>query len=186
MATLQNFVNRREWAGCCALLVFVASALLGCGGPNAQVRRIQSEKDELLATIRQQREANRALQTEMASLEQRLDDAETTLAGGKPRSQLSRAGSTTSPTGTTSPSKHAAPQNTPLNDALPWRPHRAAGSTPASLPLIAQLARQDDRVQVDAETGAGVWNEAIAFERNSAALTADSRKQLLFDNNTLG
>jgi outer membrane protein OmpA-like peptidoglycan-associated protein len=43
---------------------------------------------------------------------------------------------------------------------------------------LAELARQDDRVQIDPETGAGVWTGTIGFEKSSAALTADSRQQL--------
>jgi outer membrane protein OmpA-like peptidoglycan-associated protein len=156
-----------------ALSWLAFAPIAGCGGPNAQVRRIQSEKDELLATIRQQRDANRTLQTEVASLEQRLDEAETVLAGGKPRTQLSRA-----PAASTVSASASTAQRQPPEDALPWRPHRGTSQPAASVSTLVQLSRQDDRVQIDPETGAGVWTERIEFNGNTAALTPESRSQL--------
>jgi outer membrane protein OmpA-like peptidoglycan-associated protein len=186
----------------------VIAALAGCAGPNAQVQRIQNEKEELLATIRQQRDANQGLQNQLVSLEQRLDQAETQLAGGTPR-QLSSypRPSTLSPAFANN--SHAKTANAPVqpgaggtasqpllattarsprslqngtaaaNEApLNWRPHRASQQPAAALPGLAQLARQDDRVEVDAETGAGVWTEGVAFEQNTSVLTPESRQQL--------
>src|SRR5688572_11526437 len=88
----KNLVGRnkrtRAVPACAARSLPFAAVLLlvlGCASPEARVQRIQGEKDELLATIRQQRDANRSLNTQIASLEQRLDQAETQLAGGTPR-----------------------------------------------------------------------------------------------------
>jgi outer membrane protein OmpA-like peptidoglycan-associated protein len=184
--------------------------LAGCAGPNAQVQRIQNEKEELLATIRQQRDANRGLQNQLVSLEQRLDQAETQLAGGTPRklssyprpstlnssftnnsnaatsnapvqpgsggaaSQPLLATTARSPRSLQGGTNAAATNESPLN----WRPHRASQQPAAALPGLAQLARQDDRVEVDAETGAGVWTEGVAFEQNTSVLTPESRQQL--------
>ena len=55
-------------------------AVLGCSGPGAQLASCQQDKDQLLATIRQQRDANRQLQDKLASLEGRLDQSEKELA----------------------------------------------------------------------------------------------------------
>ncbi|QDU28334.1 OmpA family protein [Anatilimnocola aggregata] len=166
-------------------LCFACAVLCSCASPNTQVQRIQGEKDELLATIRQQRDANRNLQTQLASLEQKLDQAETQLAGGTPRPLASRTATPPKPTSyaanTTSKSAPKLASKSPApagEEALPWRPHRASTQPPASLPAIAQLARQDDRIEVDAETGAGVWAEGIGFEQNSSVLTPESRQQL--------
>jgi outer membrane protein OmpA-like peptidoglycan-associated protein len=216
MPARQPFDTRKT---CCLAAVLLASpvviaALAGCAGPNAQVQRVQNEKEELLATIRQQRDANRGLQNQLVSLEQRLDQAETQLAGGTPR-QLSSyprpstlgssfannsnaktanapvqpgAGGAASPpllaTTARSPRSLQAGANAAAtapgsNEApLNWRPHRASQQPAAALPGLAQLARQDDRVEVDAETGAGVWTEGVAFEQNTSVLTPESRQQL--------
>jgi outer membrane protein OmpA-like peptidoglycan-associated protein len=164
------------------LLALLGGSLFGCASPNAQVQRIQGEKDKLLATIQQQRDSNRTLQTQVASLEDRLDEAETIIAGGKPRSSMTRTATapitSSQSLASSSPPRKPAVSAPPENDPLPWRPHRIASKSPAALPALAELARQDDRIQIDPETGAGVWTGAIGFEKNSAALTADSRQQL--------
>ena len=156
----------------------VATTLVtGCATPEARVQRIQGEKEELLATIRQQRDANRAMQTQVASLEQRLDQAETQLAGGKPRSFTQQPNAT--PGSTTFASDRPLPKpNGPAEEPLNWKPHRGLTQPNGTLPTIAQLARQDDRVQVDAETGAGLWSEGASFEPNTSALTPEGRGQL--------
>ncbi len=150
------------------LILLALAATAGCASPNAQVKRIQAEKDKLLVTIDQQREANRSLQTSVASLEKRLDQAETQLASGTSRGSMPAVSQATKP---------ARPQAA-KEDTLPWRPHRAASQPKVALPAIAQLARQDDRIEVDAETGAGVWAEDITFEPKTSALTPESRQQL--------
>lgn len=62
-----------------AVLWLVVTA--GCaGGPNAQLTSCQQDKEQLLATIREQRDANRALRDQVASLETRLDQSEKELA----------------------------------------------------------------------------------------------------------
>ena len=63
----------------------IGAAALGCSGPNAQLSQCQSEKDQLLATIRDQRDANRQMHDRLASLESRLDESEKELArAGRP------------------------------------------------------------------------------------------------------
>lgn len=156
--------------------LFISIALVtGCATPEARVQRIQGEKEELLATIRQQRDANRTLQNQVASLETRLDQAETQLAGGKPRSLAQQPGAS----GAAATLASNRPQPTaPAEEPLNWKPHRGFSQPNGTLPTLAQLARQDDRVQVDGETGAGLWTEGVGFEPNTSALTPDGRAQL--------
>jgi outer membrane protein OmpA-like peptidoglycan-associated protein len=164
-----------------ALLLTICIGLIGCASPNAQVRRVEGEKDELKAALRIQRDQNRAMHTQVAALEQKLEEAETLIAGGKPRT-LSQNSPPNSPSATVSTNlaanTRARPKPQPAEESLPWRPHR--GTTPANtvLPAIAQLARQDERIVVDPETGAGVWYPGVTFEPNKAALTPAGRQQL--------
>ena len=58
------------------VVLFALSIASGCAGPNAQVSQIQSEKQELLATLKLQKEEQEALRQKTASLEQRLDQSE--------------------------------------------------------------------------------------------------------------
>jgi outer membrane protein OmpA-like peptidoglycan-associated protein len=163
------------------LLLTIFVCLIGCASPNAQVRRVEGEKDELKAALRIQRDQNRAMHTQVAALEQKLEEAETLIAGGKPRT-LSQNSPPNSPSATVSTNlaanTRARPKPQPAEESLPWRPHR--GATPANtvLPAIAQLARQDERIVVDPETGAGVWNAGVTFEPNKSALTPEGRQQL--------
>jgi len=152
-------------------------ALSGCASPNAQVRRVQEEKEQLKATIRAQREQNRTLQTQVAALETRLDEAETQLAGGKPRTVAQNSSSATVTTSLAANTR-ARPKPQPAEESLPWRPHRGMTPTNTVLPAVAQLARQDERITVDAETGAGIWSPGVTFEPNTAALTPTGRQQL--------
>lgn len=55
--------------------------LVGCSsGPNAQLTSCQQDKEQLLTTIREQRDANRTLRDQVASLATRLDQSEKELA----------------------------------------------------------------------------------------------------------
>ena len=160
----------------CALLV-----VLGCASPGAQLSKVEHEKEQLRAEIRLHRDQNRALQTQVASLENRLDEAETQLAGGKPRtsatrlSQNSASGTVTTPLAANT---RARPKPQPAEEPLPWRQHRGTTSANTVLPAVAELSRQDDRIVVDPETGAGVWSPGVTFEPNKAALTPEGRQQL--------
>ena len=59
-----------------AAISAVLSVVAGCAGPNAQVSQIQSEKQELISTLKAQKEEQEALQQRAASLELRLDQSE--------------------------------------------------------------------------------------------------------------
>jgi septal ring factor EnvC (AmiA/AmiB activator) len=74
-----------------SLLLLLATILAtGCASaPNEQLLSCQKDKEQLLATISQQREANRAMHEQVASLESRLDQAEKQLARGDSGTRLS-------------------------------------------------------------------------------------------------
>lgn len=156
---------------------FAFLAVAGCASPGAQLSKVEFEKEQLRAEIRMQRDQNHALQTQVASLETRLDEAETQLAGGKPRNLAQNAppGTVTTPLAANT---RARPKPQPAEEPLPWRQHRGVTPTNTVLPAVAQLARQDERITVDPETGAGVWSPGVTFEPNRAALTPEGRQQL--------
>jgi outer membrane protein OmpA-like peptidoglycan-associated protein len=152
--------------------------LAGCAStPIEQVRRVQDEKEQLLAKLRIERDQNHALKTQVASLEQRLGDAETQIAGGPARKLSQRNPSDTVTTPLAGNTRAVKPQKS-AEEPLAWRAHRGATPVNTALPSIAQLSRLDDRVVVDSETGAGVWSPGVTFEPNSAALTPAGRQQL--------
>ena len=63
------------------LLLVTGLFLAGCASaPNEQLLSCQKDTEQLLATISQQRDANRAMHEQVASLETRLDQAEKQLA----------------------------------------------------------------------------------------------------------
>jgi outer membrane protein OmpA-like peptidoglycan-associated protein len=163
-----------------ALLLAILVCLSGCASPNAQVRRVEDEKDQLKAALRIQRDQNRAMHTQVAALEQKLDEAETLIAGGKPRTLSQNSQQQPSATVSTNlaANTRARPKPQPAEESLPWRPHRNSAPVNTVLPAIAQLARQDERIVVDPETGAGVWDPGVTFEPNKAALTPEGRQQL--------
>jgi outer membrane protein OmpA-like peptidoglycan-associated protein len=163
-------------------LLFVYSGLVlftaGCSGPNSQLSAIQEDKAKLLATIRQQRDAGRALQKQVASLETRLDQAEKELAFR---------------TGGTRVSSRPAEGSTPVKtESLPWRSppgkvnsppagDRRSGSTSrssASNASLAQLAERDRRLSYDAQSRTAELDLPIAFEKEGATLTAEGKRQL--------
>ena len=72
------------------LLLVAALLLAGCASaPNEQLLSCQKDKEQLLAAISQQRDANRAMHEQVASLESRLDQAEKQLAQGPSGTRLS-------------------------------------------------------------------------------------------------
>jgi len=157
-----------------AALAGMASALGCSGGPGAQLTQCQSEKDQLLATIREQRDANRSLHEQVASLESRLDESEKEIArGGKAGTRLSSVGE--------------AKSRATVGNALRGVPGSAADSklawkSPAKVPVVssglAALAARDKRLALDSAQGVGRLNVPIAFDDKTATLTAADKRQL--------
>jgi outer membrane protein OmpA-like peptidoglycan-associated protein len=161
--------------------VLLSACALGCSTPGAQLSQCQSEKEQLLATIRDQRDANRQMHDRLASLESRLDESEKELArAGQPGTRLSSVGSAV----------HGVPSTTRGTPAiktdsnLAWKsPPKAAGSTkPGSSSTspgsLAQIAASDKRLKLDPQARTAELDVPIAFEDNSASLSADAKRQL--------
>ena len=184
-----------------SLLCTFVVALCGCRGANSQLATCQAEKEQLLGTIRGQRETARALETQVASLEKRLDQSEKELARGgagtrissrpvetamQPPSRQAPAATPTMPV----PAKTSSPR---ASDSLPWRAP-AVKSDPAAptnektkigssskqtaeKPLLA-LARKDKRVQYDAQSQAARVDVPVTFDAQTATLTGEDKRQL--------
>jgi outer membrane protein OmpA-like peptidoglycan-associated protein len=153
-------------------------AAMGCSGPNAQLTACQQDKDQLLATIREQRDSNRVMHEQVASLESRLDQSEKELARlGQPGTRLS---------------------SRPVEESkLPWRGGGAKaeggqpreGEAPAEPGVgskvagqksnaLAALAARDQRLKLDAKSGVARLDLDVPFEGETANLTADARRRL--------
>jgi outer membrane protein OmpA-like peptidoglycan-associated protein len=181
-----------------AVAISTVTALLGCAGGNSQLATCQAEKEQLLSTIRGQRESTRALESQVASLESRLDQSEKELARGGSGTRISSR-----PAESIAPSHVAPPAATTLpvpskpapraSDSLPWR--APSGKTDSAAPTgektrtsgtgsaaagasLLFLSRRDRRVQYDAQARAARIDLPIAFSEQSASLTGEDKRQL--------
>ena len=179
-----------------ALLV-VAVALGGCAGPNAQVARCQTEKQELLAVIEREKAGSKALQERALALESRLDQSEKQLA------QLVRPGTRFGEDEPrTASSKTARPLSSPAAPppAGPVRePKPGAKSSPATGPrstlremklsapstdddteesILASLAERDPRLVYDPSSRTARLAIDVPFDDGGAELTGQGRKRL--------
>src|SRR4051812_12460280 len=163
------------------ITLFVAGVALsfgGCALRNSQVTACQAEKEQLLTTIRTQRDTSRALQTQVASLESRLDQAEKELARKGTGTRLSsvpsgvgdppRSTPVSAPSG--SSTNHSSPSQPPIrsSEGLPWRSpgskteqdppardlRRGGINSGSSNTSLVALARRDRRVQYNADAHA--------------------------------
>ena len=174
----------------------------GCAGPNAQVSRIQSEKDELISTIKAQKDEKEALERRAASLEQRLDQSEkeiVRLTGRKSTwDEGTRSASSKNASAPITKTKQPPPllqeeKETPA-EKLPWcSPAAKPSTTPPKettkaenatrtsskvTPTLRSLAQRDSRLQYDATTDTARYQLDVPFEENGAGLTAEGRKRL--------
>jgi outer membrane protein OmpA-like peptidoglycan-associated protein len=175
------------------LFFFAGVAVLfgGCTLRNSQLTSCQAEKEQLLTTIRTQRDTSRALQTQVASLESRLDQAEKELARSSTGTRLSSV-----PSGAGNPPRaisNSMPTQPPIrSDGLPWRSpggkveqdppprdnRRGGINTGSGRTTLVALARRDRRVDYNAAAHAARVDMSIAFEDKSATLTADGKRQV--------
>jgi outer membrane protein OmpA-like peptidoglycan-associated protein len=153
-------------------IALIAAMLLvaGCSSPSTQLSLIQDDKDQLLATIREQRETIRALRSEDASKEARLAQAEKELARAAEGTRLSSRPADTPPT-------------KPKAEPLPWRspPKPAApGAKTSSVagPSLTALASREGRIQIDRQSGAARLDANIPFAEGQAVLTGEGKRQL--------
>ena len=98
----------------------ISVCLAGCTLRNSQLTTCQAEKEQLLTTIRTQRDTNRTLQTQVASLESRLDQSEKELARVSTGTRLSSVPSGANDPPRTTPVSSSTP-STIRNEGLPWR-----------------------------------------------------------------
>jgi hypothetical protein len=90
----------------CTLCIALAA---GCsGGPSSQLTACQEDKDQLLKTIREQRETIRTVRADNDSLAKRLDESEKILARGYGG-------------GTRLSSRPDSPSTAVQAESLPWR-----------------------------------------------------------------
>lgn len=149
---------------------------LGCSGPSSQLSSCQQDKEKLLATIRHQRDAGRALKEQVASLETRLDQAEKELALR---------------TGGTRVSSRPVDSKTPVKaESLPWRsPPAKGGNAPSGKQkttsqrapansALAEMAKEDRRLIYDSEARTAQLDLPIGFERDGTTLSAEGKRQL--------
>src|SRR5262245_59945481 len=101
-----------------SLVVLGTALALGCSSANSRLTTCQAEKEQLLTTIRTQRDTTRSLNEQVASLETRLDQAEKQLAGGSSATRFSSLPSRPNPPTDKAPSYRSPPVKT---DSLPWR-----------------------------------------------------------------
>jgi outer membrane protein OmpA-like peptidoglycan-associated protein len=165
-----------------AILLACAGLAVGCAGQNAQLTTCQTEKEQLLTTIRGQRETTRTLSEQVASLETRLDQAETELArAGGGNTRLS--------------SRPSAAPPAAKAESLPWRPPAkaepkakasenrqsrsgAAGANVSGESRLLDLARRDGRVKYDASARAARVDVPVTFSEQQATLTAEDKRRL--------
>ncbi len=182
-------------------IIAALTAVSGCAGPNAQVSQIQTEKQELISTVKAQKEEKEALQQRAAALEQRLDQSEKEifrLTGRKSDwDDGARSASTKNlplPLGEGRGESLTVPKK---SEKLPWRapatpssskppttPPKepsSGGSTNTSskvVPTLRSLAQRDSRLQYDAITDTARYQVDITFDENEAGLTVEGRKRL--------
>jgi len=148
----------------------IAAATFGCSTPSGQLSQCQSEKEQLLATIREQRDANRQMHDRLASLESRLDESEKELARGN--NSGTRLSSTRG-NGAGGSALRGVPG--PANDAnLAWKSPGASAKSSS----LASLAAKDNRVSLNPSQGVAHLNLPVTFADNSAALSAEAKRQL--------
>lgn len=109
--------------GGAALAGAVLTLLAGCSTPSSQLSACQADKEQLLATIREQRDAIRTKDERLAALEKNLGEAEKELARGGSGTRISsRSAAISSP---------ARPSTTPASQ-LPWRAPSSGSALNAS------------------------------------------------------
>lgn len=160
----------RNIATCGAILLALAA---GCAAPNKQVALVEQDKQQLLATIKDQRDTIRTLRQQDASKETRLAEAEKELARLPGGTRIS-----------------ARPADSPPTKAepLPWRSPPAKGGPPSKTadpptktsgapPSLSALAAREG-LQIDRQSGAARLDANVPFAEGQAVITADGKRQL--------
>jgi outer membrane protein OmpA-like peptidoglycan-associated protein len=122
--------------------------LTGCSTPQAQLSLVEQDKQQLLATIKDQRETIRSLRADGASKETRLAEAEKELARLPGGTRISTRPADSPPV---------------KSEPLPWRSPPAKAGAPAGTKTGATARRLDAQ---------------IAFAEGQAVLSGDAKRQL--------
>lgn len=163
-------------------IVFASFILAaGCaGGPDAQLSSCQQDKDQLLATIKAQRDTTREATERAAALETRLDEAEKELARRSPGgTRLSSRPVETESMPWRSPADKAARAKPAAKTAQSKSSQSKSSPSPkSSIGALAALVSRDERLKLDRETGTAQLDLDVQFENGTANLTAGDRHQL--------
>src|SRR5687767_14598873 len=164
-----------------SLIVGCVILAAGCaGGPDAQLSSCQQDKDQLLATIKAQRDTTREATERAAALEARLGEAEKELARRSPGgTRLSSRPVETDSMPWRSPAEKAA-QAKPAAKTAQSKSSQSKSSQSAKTSAgdLAALVSQDERLKLDRKTGTAQLDLGVQFESGTANLTAADRQQL--------
>jgi outer membrane protein OmpA-like peptidoglycan-associated protein len=164
-----------------ASLLVLGTALLGCSSPNKQLVQIQQDKEQLLVAIRDQRDKNRHLIDQVASLETRLDQAEKELARAGTGTRISTRPTSTLPAERSEPLPWRSPSEKNNNERRATGPGSSKTGSLAPRPpygALAALAARDSRLQYDPRRGQAQLAAPLEFDEKTGNLTAESRRQL--------
>ena len=173
-----------------AMCVVLIGALAGCAGPNAQIARCQSEKQELLAVIEQEKLRTKEFQERALALDARLDQSEKQLASlvrpgsrfvddDDPRTASSKPSRPLDPPPrTNSQPVREPPPDAKNNSRSALREMKLQAPDAAKGSRLADLAQRDPRVQYDAAQGTARLAIDVPFDENSAELTGAGRRKL--------
>ncbi len=162
------------------ILWLIFNCCVGCAGGNRQLATCQAEKEQLLATIRTQRDSNQALNEQLASLESRLDQAEKALAQGSGATRFSKAA-------TQPPTTAKTAGLSSKTEVLPWRNPEEKSASPADgrrddrqavSAKLASLARLDKQVKIDRASGTARLELPLTFHQDSDTLTSEDKRRL--------
>jgi outer membrane protein OmpA-like peptidoglycan-associated protein len=171
---------------CQLLLCVFSSAFVGCTTGGSQLATIQAEKEQLLTTIRSQRDTAKALNEKLVSVESRLDQAEKELArSGGSGTRLSSVPSRPADTSSPAAKSNSLPWRSPASTSSPVTPPAKDISRPgvSSSPTtprgsLAALAKRDSRVRYDASARAAEIESQIQFEDKSTTISAAGKRHL--------
>lgn len=158
------------------IAIFLTAAVCGCAGGNSQIATCQAEKEQLLTTIRSQRDQNRELGDQVVSLEARLDQAEKALAQGHSPTRISKGKSEPAP-GNKTASVASLSWRNPESSATSEGTAKSGGDDSARVKL-GKLAKQDGRVKFDPRANSARIELPLNFREQGAALTAEDKLQL--------
>jgi outer membrane protein OmpA-like peptidoglycan-associated protein len=151
----------------------------GCSSHSSQLATIQQEKEQLLTTIRNQRDSNRTLQDQVASLETRLDQAEKELARGGATTRLSSRPSETPPATRSDNLPWRMPDSKGKSDPPTKNNSRTSSTMSASSDAsLLSLARRDRRLHYDAAAHAARVDLPVEFDDQAATITGEGKRQL--------